>query len=78
MMVMTIDDYNDDYDDDEIDDYHGDDDGGKCQGVPAQSCFYKNSTHCIRNEWVSYDDIDGNDNDEDVDNFFEVMELFSV
>ena len=34
---------------------------GKCQGVAAQSCFYKNSTLCIRNEWVAYDDDDNED-----------------
>ena len=39
---------------------HDDDDDddcvSKCQGVAAQSCFYKNSTLCIRNEWVAYED----------------------
>ena len=31
-------------DDDDEDDEFDDDDCGKCQGVAAQSCFYKNST----------------------------------
>ena len=53
---VSHDDDDDDYDDDDDDDDA--DDGGKCQGVAAQSCFYKNSTLCIRNEWVAYDDAD--------------------
>ena len=52
---------NDDDDDDDNDKDEDEDDCGKCQGVAAQSCFYKNSTHCIRNEWVSYDDADDDD-----------------
>ena len=55
------DDVDDDFDYDDDDD--DDDNGGKCQGVAAQSCFYKNSTLCIRNEWVAYDDADDDADD---------------
>ena len=64
------DDYDDDdYDDDDFDDADSDDDDdcGKCQGVAAQSCFYKNSTLCIRNEWVAYDDDDDDDDERNDD-----------
>ena len=44
--IVGVDDDDDDDDDadDEDDDDEYDDDCGKCQGVAAQSCFYKNST----------------------------------
>ena len=38
-------------DDDDEDDEFDDDDCGKCQGVAAQSCFYKNST-LLHQKWV--------------------------